>query len=132
MNVAELDDDCQKNSDSDEFQTPTNLSSTNLVKFNLGPDEISGQNETEDEQDITINETINYTSETRPNLINSYSNSMPQFPINHFPNSNMNLHNPYIHHGATNANFNSYFPLPYHPIDQCIYKNFDDKESKYF
>lgn len=133
MNVAELDDDPQKNSDSDEFQTPTNLSSSNLVKFNLGPDENINLNDTEDEQDTTINESINTNvSENRPNLINSYSNSMPQFPLHNYQKPNPALQAPFIHHGISNANFNTYFNLPCPVPDHFIYKNFDEKESKYF
>ncbi|CAF0852849.1 unnamed protein product [Brachionus calyciflorus] len=129
MNASELDDESQKNSDSDEFHTPTNLSAQNLVKFNLGPDDTCVHNETEDEQDITINEAINTNFDHRPNLINSYSNSMPQFPITHFHNP-IHLANPFLHNGATNANLNAYFTLPYYPPEILMYKNnFDDKES---
>lgn len=133
MNVAELDDDAQKISDSDEFQTPTNLSSSNLVKFNLGPDENAPLNDTEDEQDTTINESINTNvNENRPNLISSYSNSMPQFPLHNFQNPNPALPGPFIHHGISNANLNTYFNLPCPVPDHFILKNIDEKESKYF
>lgn len=155
--MNELEDDVSKSSsDSDELKTPTNTSTNNFVKFSL---ESTNDDSIEDatvsrfadcdqeDQDVTLDEnTINSDvfepsgnelnsccNENRPNLINSYSHSMPQFPIQ----ANCNYLNPYLHHGTTMCNLNSYFNptalINYPNINSTnLNQNSEDKESKYF